>query len=215
MKYKLNRQTINIPESYEELTFYQLRELIRLSEAKETDDVKLICLLVPSIKERELRKYPASEYIKIIYYLSNWTNEVPDFKNIILPNEVHIDGKYYQVPKDVGNLSVEAFEICRNAIKQYESKGMTYLDLCGLISQNYFSMLANNDEFNPKFAFEFEQSILSMNWLPVIAFGNFFLQKFKELIAGTQKELKAQGTLKTRLSLVTKIYKRIGGFFTR
>ncbi|MGL5132718.1 MAG: hypothetical protein ACRC78_09330, partial [Planktothrix sp.] len=148
MKYKLNRQPINIPESYEDLTFYQLRELIRMSEAeaKETDDVKLICLLIPAIKEKELRKYPAAEYIKIIYHLSNWTNEVPDFKNIILPNELLIDGKYYQVPKDVGNLSVEAFEICRNAIRQYEAKGMTYLDLCGLISQNYFSMLANNEE---------------------------------------------------------------------
>jgi hypothetical protein len=216
MQYKLNGKPINIPLGYNELTFKQMIGLMKIIETSPDDDVSLICLLT-DIPEKELKKYPASEYMIIKYYLSDWIQEVPDFKNIILPKSVTIGGQTQRIPNDIGNMNVECFEMCRIAIQKYskETTSSSYLELCGLIAQNYFSILFNNDEYSPKIADQFEEKVNNLSWELVVSFGAFFLQKSKELMTGTKRELRNRGTHKTRLHQVMKPFRKLGAFFTR
>lgn len=216
MKYKLNGKIINIPLSYEELTFQQMLELMRMIETGQDDDINLICLLT-DIKAKELRKYPASEYVKIKYYISKWIQETPDFKNIILPKLVTIGGQTVSIPKDIGNLSVECFEMCRASIQRYGSKTTTssYIELCGIIAQNYFSILCNDNEYNPKLVDDYFEKINTLPWEVVVSFGSFFLRKSNELTTGTKAGLKNRSTRLTKLQAVMKPFRKIGAFFTR
>lgn len=185
VKINYKENSFEVPESWEELSFFQLENILRTSEK---DDFEVVRLVLGMEKEA-FYKLPKDLYFALRDSLA-WANEKIDLteseSGVIL-----FEGELYELPKDLGNESIAQYKDAQIGINAI-GENATMLDVmrfyCKIVA-TYLQPLINKEGYDytkaQKLASEIDKS--PNNGLQILAFGNFFLRNLLNSKNGTPK----------------------------
>ena len=203
--YKETEISFSIPQSFEELT---LKQLCLLNEWDKKDITKLLSILCNIEHDIIFNSSSLDIEDKIIPLLS-WMKEPHDFENLILPKHITIDGKQYQVPKDImvktlgQKISLQLF------LAKAQVERRRKVDCIPFALAIYFQPEITNTSFSEDRAKELIPIIEQCKMLEAYPTGDFFLSRF---IGFLNERAKSYGALrrKSKLRQALRNWSRLG-----
>lgn len=189
-QYKLNGQTVNIPEKWSECTFIQLVRMNLLPE----NEAQVVSIFTGMSEDFLLLCKEVDIFEKILVDISFMSTDIP---NIPIIDFITIDEKKYKVPKDLMFESVAQYEDMKVVIKQLQNEGDKLTDL--EVMELYPSMIAIyiqpqiDGEYDYFKAQELANKIYLLPCMEVIGIGSFFLMKYNVLKLGTMNAVLKEG----------------------
>lgn len=166
--------SFSVPQSYNELT---LRQLIALNKWDKKDIVAMISILC-NVDYDVLFNSRCADIDQQIFPLLSWANQTHDFKHLILPKQITIGEKKYDVPNDISVKTLgQKISLQLYLARAYE-EGLSNVECIPFALAIYFQPEVTGEKFDEDKAKQLIPIMEQCKMMEAYPVGDFFLRQF-------------------------------------
>src|SRR3990167_447436 len=187
-KYKDSEIFFGVPTSYNELT---LKQLVQLNEWDKKDIIKLIAILC-NIDYDVLFNSRMLDIDTQILPLLEWVKEPRNYQQLLVPKQITIDGKQYDVPADIAVKTLGQKISLQLHLAQEQKENKDVIDCIPFALAVYFQPEVTGRDYSEDEAIKLIPAIMNCKMLEAYPVGNFFLTNFIKFLTESNGSLAAK-----------------------
>lgn len=206
----------NFPEAWEELTFTQLLEIIKLKESENMTNFELVRVLL-GLDNKTFGELPHDLFVAFETVLLKWLATEVDFQSAVCPSSFRFNGTAYELPADIGKSTIAQYKDAQELFTPLQKEGVKdseVLALYPLLIATYLQPIVTNSGYDYTKAESLATGVWKCSGLDILNFGNFFLLKLNASRVGMSETAQKMLTPLSKSKLGTKIWRKLAALFS-